>query len=153
MGRRGIYERGDRRYASKEGEVLRKVQVSGWRGDRGMPGRVTAAILSSACVLTLSPVSRRGTNSSYWHNAELPLPLREQSAISLSPHVSSVPLPYLLLAPHLPHYHLFPLSTITWNDSAACTQTAPSSSLCSSSSQLGFICMNQRANCQEVVSL
>lgn len=27
------------------------------RRERGMPGRVTVAILSTACVLTLSPVS------------------------------------------------------------------------------------------------
>lgn len=126
--RRGIYKGRDKRHMSKEGEVLRKVQVSGWRGDGGMLGWVTAAILSSACVLTLSPVSCRGTNSSYWHSAELPLPLGEQSAISLSPHVASVPLPYLLLAPHLSRYHLSPLSTITWNDSAAYVPAAPSSS-------------------------
>lgn len=42
---------------SEAGAVLRKVRVSGWKGERGMPGRVTVAILSTACVLTLSPVS------------------------------------------------------------------------------------------------
>lgn len=40
-----------------------------------MPGCVTVAILSTACVLTLSPVSHWGTNSSYWHSTELPLPI------------------------------------------------------------------------------
>ena len=42
---------------SEAGGVFRKVQVSGWKGERGMPGCVTVAILSTACVLTLSPVS------------------------------------------------------------------------------------------------
>lgn len=42
---------------SEAGGVLRKVQVSGCKAERGMPGRVTVAILSTACVLTLSTVS------------------------------------------------------------------------------------------------
>lgn len=103
------------------GGVLRRVQVSGWKGERGMPGCVTVAILSTACVLTLSPVSHWGTNSSYWHSAELPLPLftriypSDQSAHSLSPSILAIFLLYPLSVisvsqSHLCHCHLFSLN-------------------------------------------
>jgi len=115
-------------YVSEAGGVLRKVQVSGWKGDRGMPGCVTVAILSTACVLTLSPVSHWGTNSSYWHSAELPLPLFTPLHPSVgkeqSPHLHTSRLFcfFIFVSPlHLSCYHLVPLCSITLNNSTQST--------------------------------
>ena len=108
---------------SEAGGVFRKVQVSGWKGDRGMPGCVTVAILSPACVDTVSCISLRNkpfllaqcrASSSPPYSSP---PLRDPGSRSLPPvhipvlifdlNVFSVSPPCLCL-----HYHLFPLSTI-----------------------------------------
>lgn len=55
---------------------------------RGVSRSMSVAILSTQCVLMVSPVSCLGSNSSYWHSSLFPLlklPYLHSSAMDLYP--------------------------------------------------------------------
>lgn len=105
----------------------------------------------SVCVLTLTPVSHWGTNSSYWHSAQLPLPL----FTPLFPSATQVhglflpPIPSLIfdlnifsVSPlHQSHITCFHSVQLLWTHYTFLS----TSSFCVSWTQLRFICMNEKA--------